>query len=43
VLSMHGRQGLAKRSGQPPGFQEQSFRCLGIRLRQSQKLGSAFS
>ena len=43
VLSMHGRQGLAKRSGQSPGFQEQSFRCPGIRLRQSKKLGSALS
>ena len=43
VLSMHGCQGLAKRSGQPPGFQKQSFCCPGIRLRESEKLGSAFS
>jgi len=30
VLSMHGRQDLAKRSGQAPGFQEQSLCCPGI-------------
>src|SRR6266436_4447989 len=42
LFSMHGRQGLAKRSGQAPGLQEQSFCCRGIRLRQSEKLGSAF-
>ena len=42
MLSMHGRQGLAKRSGQPPGFPEQSFCRCGIRLSQSEKLGTAF-
>ncbi len=42
MLSMHGRQDLAKRSGQAPSFQEQSLCCPGIRLRQSKKLGSAF-
>jgi hypothetical protein len=42
MLSMHGRQGLAKRGRQAPGFQEQSFCRGGIRLRQSEKLGSAF-
>jgi hypothetical protein len=41
MLSMHGRHGLAQRSGQSPGFQEQSFCSGGIRLRQSEKLGSA--
>jgi hypothetical protein len=41
MLSVHGRKGLAKRSGQAPGFQEQSFCCGGIRLRQSEKLDSA--
>src|SRR6266403_6039683 len=41
LFSMHGRQGLAKRSGQAPGLQEQSFCCRGIRLRQSEKLASA--
>jgi hypothetical protein len=40
---MHGRKSLAKGSGQPPGFQEQSFRGPRIRLRQGEKLGSAFS
>jgi|ERR1700674_3078586 hypothetical protein len=30
LLSMHGRKGLAKRSGQPPGFLEQAFSCPGI-------------
>jgi len=43
VFSMHGRKGLAKRNGQSPGFQEQTFRSPGVRLRQSEKLGSAFS
>ena len=43
MLSMHGRKGLAKRTGQAPGLQEQSFRCRRIRLRQNKKLGSAFS
>ncbi len=33
MLSMHGRKGLAKRSGEAPGFQEQSLCCLRIRLR----------
>ncbi len=42
MLSMHGRKGLAKRGGQAPGFQEQSFCCLGIRLRQGEKLSPAF-
>ena len=42
MFSMHGRQGLTKRGGQAPGLQEQSFCCRGIRLRQSEKLGSAF-
>ncbi len=41
MLSLHGRQGLAKRGGQAPGFQEQSLCCRGIRLRQSEKLDSA--
>lgn len=43
VLSMHGCKGLAKRSGQPPSFQEQSFCRPRVRLRQSEKLRSAFS
>ena len=33
MLSVHGRKGLAKRTGQAPGFQEQSLCCRGIRLR----------
>ena len=42
MLSMHGRQGFAERSGQAPGFLEQSFCCRGIRLRQREKLGPTF-
>ena len=42
MLPVHSREGLAKRSGQAPGFQQQSLCSRGIRRRQSEKLGSAF-
>lgn len=42
LLPMHGRERLAKRGAEPPRFEEQSFRCLGIGLRQSEKLSAAF-
>jgi len=42
LLSMHGREGLSKRSGESPGFQEQSFCRVGIRLGQSEELCAAF-
>jgi hypothetical protein len=41
LLSLHRREGLAKRGGKSPGFQEQSFCCLGIGLGQSEKLCAA--
>ncbi len=42
LLPMHGRERLAKRGAEPPGLPEQTFRRLGIGLRQSKKLCATF-
>lgn len=42
LLSVHGGEHFSKRSAEPPGLQEQSFRCLRIGLGQSKKLCAAF-
>jgi hypothetical protein len=43
LLSEHGRENLPQGGAEPPGFQEQCFRGLGVGLRQAQKLGTALS
>ena len=42
LLSVHDGKHLTKGGAEPPRFEEQSFRRLGIGLRQSKKLGAAF-
>lgn len=42
LLSVHGGEHFSKRSAEPLGLEEQSFRRLEIGLRQSKKLGAAF-
>src|ERR1700730_10491000 len=42
LLALHGGENLAQRGAELPGLQQQSFGGLGIGLRQSQKLDTAF-